>query len=204
MEANESLPGRREKRKQAIRRRIEDAAYELFKASGIDGVSIEQICQRADVARRTFYGHYPNKQALLQAISWRRVWFTAGDLMERVEAAADDTPGRVAAMLAVMESNLAAYSEIDRALILVAPGSLEDDNHLREVSDSLRDYVMTLVAQGQQTGDTNTAFSAELLATTVVGTTNTLIVHWAVNPDYPIGKRLEEAGRLFESMLRPR
>jgi AcrR family transcriptional regulator len=203
MEASDSLPGRREKRKQEIRNRIEDAAYDLFRKQGIEDTSIEQICVAADVARRTFYGHYPNKQALLQALSVRRVWFTADELMERLRDEPAGTPGRIAAMIDYMEENLASYSAIDRALILTAPGSLEDDNHLREVSDSLRNYLATLFRQGQKAGDTCAKFSPELLADMVMGTTNTQIVNWAVNPDYPIARRLEEARRLFASVLNP-
>ena len=203
MDASDSLPGRREKRKQEIRDRIEEAAYTLFRKQGIDETSIEQICQAADVARRTFYGHYPNKQALLQALSIRRVWFSADDLVDRLEGVQAGTPEQVAAMIDYMEENLASYSDIDRALIITVPGSLEDDNHLRQVSDSLRDYLSKLFTEGQARGDTAPTFSAELLANMVMGTTNTLIVNWAVDPDYPIGARLEEARALFESVIRP-
>jgi hypothetical protein len=100
-----------------------------------------------------------------------------------------------------MEANLAGYSDIDRALILIAPGSLDEENHLRDVSDSLRDYLARLFREGQESGDTGRRFSAELLAETVVGTTNTLIANWALNPDYPIAEKLEEAKRLFESII---
>ena len=65
MDTAQAPLGRREKRKQEIRSRIEEAAYRLFKQQGIEETSIEQICIEADVARRTFYGHYPNKHALL-------------------------------------------------------------------------------------------------------------------------------------------
>ena len=66
MDSVEAIPvSRREKRKQEIRGRIEDAAYALFKARGVDETSIEQICEAADVARRTFYGYFSNKHALL-------------------------------------------------------------------------------------------------------------------------------------------
>ncbi len=204
MEATDSLAtplGRREKRKLEIRERIEQAAYSLFKQHGIDDVSIEQICSVADVARRTFYGHYPNKQALLQSLSHSRVWFTADDMMATLMEQHSDTASRVDAMISYMEENLANYGDIDRALILIAPGSLDEENHLREVSDSLRDYLAELFRQGQASGDTSTRFSAELLADTVIGTTNTLIVNWAVNPDYPITAKLEEARRLFETII---
>ncbi len=193
--------GRREKRKLEIRERIEQAAYSLFKRHGIDAVSIEQICSVADVARRTFYGHYPNKQALLHSLSQSRVWFTADDMMATLMEQHSDTVSRLAAMISYMEDNLAGYGDVDRALILIAPGSLDEENHLREVSDSLRDYLAELFRLGQTAGDTSTRFSAELLADTVMGTTNTLIVNWAVNPDYPITEKLEEARRLFESLV---
>ena len=69
MDMIEAPLGRREKRKQEIRARIEDAAYALFKTQGIEETSIEQICVEADVARRTFYGHFPNKHALLGGLA---------------------------------------------------------------------------------------------------------------------------------------
>lgn len=196
------VPGRREKRKQEIRDRIEQAAYRLFRQHGIDSVSIEQICDQADVARRTFYGHYPNKQALLNALSQSRVRFTADDLVHRIMAEQVDTPARINAMIDYMEENLAGYTAVDRALILQAPDAMDDDQHLREVSDSLRVYMTQMFEAGQAAGDTNAAFSAGLLADMVVGTTNTMIVSWAVNPDYPIGEKLEEARRLFESVIK--
>jgi AcrR family transcriptional regulator len=199
--ATSDVLGRREKRKLETRERIEQAAYALFKQHGIDDVNIEQICDAADVARRTFYGHFPNKQALLQSLSYSRVWFTADDMMERVMERHADTRARVSAMVDYMEENLAGYGDIDRALILTAPGSLDEENHLREVSDSLRDYLARLFRQGQESGDTSRRFSAELLADMVVGTTNTLIVNWAVNPGFPITEKLEEARRLFESVI---
>jgi AcrR family transcriptional regulator len=208
MEATENLApgevlGRREKRKLETRERIEQAAYSLFKEFGIDDVSIEQICATADVARRTFYGHYPNKQALLQALSYNRVWFTADDLMHSLTRQHADTRSRLSAMIEYMEQTLADYSAIDRALILIAPGSLEEGNHLREVSDSLRDYIAQLIQEGQDAGDSTDSFSADILAEMVIGTTNSLIVNWALDPDYPITEKLEEARRLFESIISP-
>lgn len=194
--------GRREKRKLEIRERIEQAAYSLFKRQGIEAVSIEQICSVADVARRTFYGHYPNKQALLQSLSRSRVWFTADDMVSKLMAQHSDTASRVHAMIDYMEENLAGYGEVDRALILIAPGSLDEENHLREVSDSLRDHLAELFREGQDAGNVGARFSAELLADMVMGTTNTMIVNWAVNPNYPITEKLEEARRLFDSVIK--
>ncbi|MEM0952744.1 MAG: TetR/AcrR family transcriptional regulator [Pseudomonadota bacterium] len=195
--------GRREKRKLEIRDRIERAAYDLFRRQGIDDVSIEQICDAAKVARRTFYGHYPNKTALLQSLSYSRVWFTADDMMQRVMNTPVGTLARVEAMLSYMEDNLASYSDIDRALILAVPGNLDADNHLRQISESLRDYLAGVFAQGQAAGDTTSRFTPGLLADMVMGTANTIVVNWALNPEVPVAAQLDEARQLFTSVIEP-
>ena len=194
-------PNRREKRKQEIRSRIEDAAYQLFKHEGIHDVSIEQICVAADVARRTFYGHYPNKQALLQALSQSRVWGTADKMIERIRETHESTSARMSAMINYMEQNLRTYRSVDRALILIAPESFDNKNHLRDVSNSLRDHFTEFFSYGQANGDTTKVYSPELLAEMVMGTINSMMVNWALNPEYPIFEKLEEARRLFTDVI---
>lgn len=197
-------PGRREKRKQETRSRIENAAYALFKRDGIGDVSIEQICSAADVARRTFYGHYPNKQALLQSLSQSRVWGAADELIARIRDTHHSTLARMSAMIDLMEQNLGSYEAVDRALVLITPGSAEDVSRLRDVSNSLRDHFIELFIAGQGSGDTSADYSPELLAEMVMGTINALMANWAVNPDYPVFEKLEEARGLFEQVITPR
>lgn len=197
----EAAPGRREKRKLEVRARIEGAAYTLFKRDGIEETSIEQICVAADVARRTFYGHFPHKRALLQALSQTRVWGTADEMLRQIMDEHGSTRARLSAMIDYMGNNIRSYSAVDRALILIMPGSLDEENHLLEVSDSIKDHLTRIFAAGQDVGDTSTDFSAELLAEMVVGTTNTLVTSWAINTDYPIHAKLEEARALFEQIV---
>lgn len=56
---------RRERKKERTRQEIYRAAMELFLARGFDGVTIEDICEAADVAKGTFFLHFPTKDALL-------------------------------------------------------------------------------------------------------------------------------------------
>jgi AcrR family transcriptional regulator len=197
----EILPGRREKRKQEIRQRIERAAYTLFKRKGIEATSIEQICMGADVARRTFYGHYPNKYALLQSLSRTRVWGTVDALLQEIMENHESTSHRLSAMINTMEQNISSYEAVDRALILLTPASSEDQNHLRDVSDTLKEQLKHIFEIGQDSGDTTDSYSADLLAEMVVGTTNTLLMSWAVDTDYPIIDKLEEARLLFNQVI---
>ena len=43
---------------------IEDAFVQLVLEQGYDRVAVEDITDRADLARATFYAHYPNKEAV--------------------------------------------------------------------------------------------------------------------------------------------
>jgi len=74
-------PGSRTERRVArTKAAIEDAFVQLVLERGYDRVAVEDIADRADLARATFYAHYPNKEAVLFSVSNRLV----EDLMERI------------------------------------------------------------------------------------------------------------------------
>jgi len=54
------------------RERILMAAYELFSRQGVRAVGIDTIIARADVAKMTFYHHFPSKDELVLAFLERR------------------------------------------------------------------------------------------------------------------------------------
>jgi AcrR family transcriptional regulator len=76
-----SRPGSRTERRVArTKAAIEDAFVRLVLEQGYERVAVEDICDRADLARATFYAHYPNKEAVLFAVSNR----LTEDLMGRL------------------------------------------------------------------------------------------------------------------------
>jgi AcrR family transcriptional regulator len=46
---------------------LQQALIELIPERGFAGITVEEICARADVGRSTFYTHYENKEALRRA-----------------------------------------------------------------------------------------------------------------------------------------
>ncbi len=63
--------GRREENKRRKNEALQANGLSLFGEVGFEAASIEQIAQRADVARGTFYLYYPDKLALFQALMER-------------------------------------------------------------------------------------------------------------------------------------
>lgn len=194
--------GRREKRKLEIRSRIEEAAYRLFQQQGVENTSIEQICVEADVARRTFYGHFANKQALLGGLGISRLYNQSEPMLRLLMAEHHSTRTRLGAMVDYIASNFAGFGEIDRQLILVAPSIFaEDAERQREIGNSALASFTHLISAGVELGDVRDEFSPEILAAMVVGTLNMLTTSWAMNSDYPFFSSLEEARSMFQELI---
>jgi TetR/AcrR family transcriptional regulator, cholesterol catabolism regulator len=62
-------PGRRERKKQEVLARLRSAALELFQGKGYEATTVEEIAERADVAKGTFFNYFPRKDALLLALA---------------------------------------------------------------------------------------------------------------------------------------
>ncbi len=57
--------GRRERKKEATREALIQAAYARFQERGFDAIPIEAIAEAADVSRRTFFRYFPTKEAIV-------------------------------------------------------------------------------------------------------------------------------------------
>lgn len=78
----------------SARERLLSTAYELFSHQGIRAVGVETIINRANVAKMTFYRHFPSKDALVLAFLERReqLWteqWLEGAVMERATTPGD-------------------------------------------------------------------------------------------------------------------
>ena len=60
--------GKTDRRVRRTRRVLQEAFVALVLERGYDNVTIEDIAERADVARQTFYAHYGTKEDLLSAV----------------------------------------------------------------------------------------------------------------------------------------
>ncbi|AXL89204.1 TetR family transcriptional regulator [Streptomyces sp. CB09001] len=64
--------GRRERNKMRVKNGIYEAALELFTQQGYDQTTVEEIAERADVARGTFFNHFQRKEDIIGEWSERR------------------------------------------------------------------------------------------------------------------------------------
>jgi AcrR family transcriptional regulator len=60
----ETTVGRRERKKEETKLRIFLAAAHLFHEKGFDATTVDEIAERADVSKGTFFNYFPRKEAL--------------------------------------------------------------------------------------------------------------------------------------------
>ena len=81
------------------RRRILDSAYELFSRRGIRAVGVDELIDRAGVAKATFYNQFPSKDDLVLAFLQQREKLWTKDWVEAEARRRGDTPeGRLLAI----------------------------------------------------------------------------------------------------------
>ncbi|MDS4026415.1 MAG: helix-turn-helix domain-containing protein [Candidatus Contendobacter sp.] len=99
------LSSRRERKRDALRQRIVDAAMSLFDAEGYATVTMERIAAAADIAKGTLYKYFPVKEAIVAA-------FMIGEASgrdEEVSALMANVPDVRGRLLALYEG-IAAWS----------------------------------------------------------------------------------------------
>ncbi len=83
--------GRRDRKKQATRRSLRNAALELVAERGFAHVTVEDIAEAADVATRTFFNYFPSKESAVIGADPERVEELRTGLLARP---ADEEPLR--------------------------------------------------------------------------------------------------------------
>jgi len=76
-------------RREATREAIVTAATTLFGDSGFDATIIDEIAAAAGVAKGAVYYHFPNKEAVFEAVLQRTSAALAADVLARVNREAD-------------------------------------------------------------------------------------------------------------------
>jgi AcrR family transcriptional regulator len=160
--AGDAAPGRRARKKSRTRREIFEAAMALFEAQGFEAVRIEQICKAADVARGTFFLHFPTKSALLHA--WNRE--LARELALRLAEPRGSAVAEYRMLVDHVGQRWLRHADVLGAMLrdlLATP-------HAAEGEDALRALVEEIVRRGQERGEFRRNVSPRLAATLLLTT----------------------------------
>ena len=191
---------RRERRKLELRGRILDVAAELFRQQGFRQTRVSEICDRADVAHKTFFNHFPSKQHLLREIACDGVDLLLVDI-ESVRQQQQSTPDRLLQFFRQVAQHTAQAGPMNRELVTELVHVLNEPAQRSEQAQKLLDAFGSIVHDGLEGGDVTRRHSAETLTEMILGAYYVLMFNYANLDDFPIEQRAEAAARFLADAL---
>tara|TARA_B100000446_G_scaffold50935_1_gene46926 strand:- start:217 stop:852 length:636 start_codon:yes stop_codon:yes gene_type:complete len=181
---------RRERRKLEVQNKICKAAVELFESIGVEDTTVEEICERADVARKTFYNYYPSKQELIRALCDTQLFSRTEAVLRDVVDRQLPTSKSIHAYLEQLQEDLSHYGKIDRILIREAMLDASPDSRATEHFTQLMGMFSELIARGQSAGDVKKDFTSDFYAEVILSVINGSMTAWMAHEAYPVNERL--------------
>src|SRR5579871_1993675 len=123
------MDGLRERKSAQARAATLDAGFRLFAERGYDQVTVADICEAADIGRRTFFHYFPSKEDLLET--------PVRQMMERLMAVLEQAPPAVTDGQALR----AALADLAR-YVLAERGRFELYRQIISTSATLRLHVV--------------------------------------------------------------
>jgi AcrR family transcriptional regulator len=186
---------RLERRKLEVREKILAAAFELFLSEGVATTTIEEICERADVANRTFFNHFATRQDMVRALAQRRL----DNLHDVVFArGAQPIPERIIGVFDDIAAALLGSGETYRELI---GEMLATSGYGIQRGFNLHDTFVELVKEGVARGEVSARHDAETLADIIVGALSGGILNWTVEETYSLETNLHNLGVALAELL---
>jgi AcrR family transcriptional regulator len=187
---------RRERRKHEVHTRILEGAMALFEERGPQETTVAEIAERADVAPKTFFNHFPSKQHLLRAIaeqSMDQLFTDIEDVRKRPGSAA----GRLRAFFALVAENAEAAGPMHRELLTELIHSAHESGDEPQQARRMHDAFASLVRDGVEAGEFGRHHTLETLTEMVQGAFYVLMFSWANLETYPLRARAEAAARFL-------
>lgn len=198
-EAWVDLP-RRERRKLEVRARILEAAFELFDEQGYAATKVTEISDRADVAHKTFFNHFPSKQHLLREIAMDGLQHLLVDI-EDARKQASTTPERLLAFFTLIADNAEERGPMQRELLTELIHFAHESGTGNEQALKLQQAFGAIVEDGLANGDITTRHAPETLTEMILGAFYALMFSFANLEDYPLRARAVAAAHFLGDAL---
>lgn len=149
---------RRERKKDETRHRIFHAAIDLFRKQGFEQTTVDDITEKADVAKGTFFNYFRRKEAVLAYLTESRLLA----IEESAEALlAEDRP--VPEKLLDLLASMAAPYEEDHDLSRYVLRELMSRMYLPSEEEMMRwhELFVNIIRRGQERGEIRPELAAE-------------------------------------------
>lgn len=186
-----------DRRKGEVKDRILQAAFDLFLSQGAAQTTLEDICERADIASRTFYNYFPTRHTMLVALAHR--WFTSlSDL--QVVRTSEPMPTRVISIFDAIATAFTWSTENYREMVGEMISAIGVGTHR---GLALHEAFVEMAKQDIAAGRLNPRHHPEVLADLVISTLSGQIGNWATEPSSSLDHDLHNAALALADLLTP-
>ncbi|MDG2333001.1 MAG: TetR/AcrR family transcriptional regulator [Myxococcota bacterium] len=192
--------GRRERRKLEVRARILEAGLELFEARGVEATKVQAICERADIAQKTFFNYFPTKRHLLREIAQ----VSLGQLLRDIEAVRKlpvPTREKIHAFFAGVVENADEAGPMRRELLTEMVHIAHEPGEEHREAQQLRDAFAGIVADGLEADELTDRYPAEALTEMLMGAFYVQMFNWANLDAYPLREHASQAARFLTDSM---
>ncbi len=164
-------PSRHERRRQQTRQRLIQTTLQLVLEKGYDAISIQDITDRADLGRGTFYIHFKDKEDV--------VWAAFQDLFQALEQEAHQHLDRSMPQVEYYGLlNIFSHAEKNRDLYRVVFGRQGSAALTARVQDYLANVFLYDIRRAPPPADVNFNLPEEIEAQILTGMISRLIFWW--------------------------
>lgn len=172
MDTNKDIPpSRRDRKKKEMEEKILQAALALFRIQGLESTTVDEITEKADVGRGTFFNYFPTKDDLFLRIS-ERVVAEMASFLEKQWRRLGDTYEVMKGFFVFLAEKVQAYPELfERTALRMIRASFP-------ARSSWADLLTLLLKEGQKRGDVRPDIDAREMAEIVTAVGLHTILAW--------------------------
>ena len=192
-------------RSDATKKKLFDAAMELIGDRGFADASVDEIVDRAGVAKGTVYYHFSGKAELVEALIQDRLRPLAEQFRQAAEANADDPRAAIEALVRAELEFLSGNSSFSKLLLTEL---WREDRVWRGTLMLLRSELLTVmrdvIVEGIESGDFRDDIDPDFGASALFGMTATVALDWlAFEPHKPLDEVLAQIAKVAFNAIRP-
>lgn len=184
-----------ERKKEETRQKIVDIAMNLFKRQGFESTTLDQIAEEVDVAKKTIYNYFPNKEDIVIDYIQREITRTEDEVISFLEQLPDTKSRLVAATLRSLEwlERELNIEKLDKFYVYHLLKVMEDRSTISR--DDLN--LCYILKKGQEAGEIRLDISAQELANNLEWIHASVVLAWTHNREINAKEIYERKVELF-------
>ncbi len=194
-----TMSSRRERRKEETRQRLIEAALTLMQEKPFEYLTVEEITERADVAKGTFFSYFPTKEHLLQAYLHEMVE-EVYEFLERLQPQNAKSQWEVLRQVMLFIAQRDGQSlPLTRSLFVACCHSAHLRQMMAQMIEEATLHALEGFRAGQRTGEFRTDVSPETLAHYAVRLYRICLMEWMMErEDQPLTELVEQTLEFFK------